>query len=167
MRIFDWEDGFTPYSATLDGDTLTEYAGDIARDPAAVVERCSTVTRRPEWDGHPNAADYTMSDDFSAGEVGGVDVVWVDGLAYTLTPVTFAYELRGAIASVTADQREGDPDATAADAVAHVRGTLILPGLPSVAGAVHLDGEDTDPSYLAYVAVLTASDEDIAAALTR
>lgn len=77
MREFDWEDGFTPYSATLDGDTLTEYA-------EGVVERRSTLVPRPEWDGHPNADDYTMSDDFSAGEVEGVDAVWIDGKGYTL-----------------------------------------------------------------------------------
>ncbi|RUQ07009.1 hypothetical protein D8M34_05935 [Microbacterium sp. HSID17254] len=86
MRYFDWEDGFTPYSAALDGDVLTEYAGDIERDPSATVERRSRLIPRPEWDGHPNAADYVMSDDFSAGEVGGEDAVWIGGRGYALTP---------------------------------------------------------------------------------
>lgn len=78
MRVFDWEDGFTPYSAVLDGDTLTEYAGEV-------VERRSTLTRRPEYDGVPECADSTMSDDFSAGDVAGVDVVWIDRQGFTLT----------------------------------------------------------------------------------
>ncbi|MFF7293208.1 hypothetical protein ACFY9N_11820 [Microbacterium sp. NPDC008134] len=83
----------------------------------------------------------------------------------SLTPAVVVYDLRGAVAAVTADQREGDPDVTAADAVAHVRDTLILQGAPAVAGAMHLDGDDTEPAYRAYVAVLSASDDDIAAAI--
>jgi hypothetical protein len=86
-RVFEWEDGFTPYSARLVGDTLTEYAGDIERDPGATVERRATLTRRPEWDDHANADDYMMSDDFSAGEVEGEAAVWIDGLGYSLTPI--------------------------------------------------------------------------------
>jgi hypothetical protein len=83
-RVFEWEDGFTPYSATLEGDTLTEYAGDIARNPAAKVERRSTLTRRPEWDDHPNLHDYAMTDAFSAGDVDGADAVWIDDLGYSV-----------------------------------------------------------------------------------
>lgn len=77
IRDFIWEHGFTPYWATLDGDTLTEYAG-------GAVERRSTLSPRPEWDGHPNAADYAMSDAFSAGEVDGVAAVWIDGRGHSL-----------------------------------------------------------------------------------
>ncbi len=87
MRVFGWEDGFTPYSATLDGDRLTEYAGDIARDASATVERRSIITRRAEWDDAPERDDYPMTDDFAAGEVGGVPAVWIDGQAFTLAPV--------------------------------------------------------------------------------
>lgn len=83
-RVFDWEDGFTPYFAVLDGATLTEYQGFNDSEEGTMVERRSTITPRPEWDGHPNAANYTMSDDFSAGEVDGVAAVWIDGRGYSL-----------------------------------------------------------------------------------
>lgn len=160
MRVFDWEAGFTAYSATLDGDTLTEHQG-------ADVERRSTLTRRPEWDGHPNASDYAMTDEFSAGEVEGVAVVWVDGLAYSLTDATTTDDLRVAIAAVTADQRAGLDGITEADAVEHARNTLALPGTPRALGAVQIDGDITEPSYRAYVAVLSATPEALAAALAR
>lgn len=78
MREFIWEDGFTPYRATLAGDILTEYAGEA-------VERRSRIIARPDWDGHANAEAYAMGDSFSAGDVDGVDAVWIDGKGYALT----------------------------------------------------------------------------------
>src|SRR5690606_32456953 len=77
MRKFEWEDGFTPYGATLVGRVLTEWGPDG-------VERVSVITRAPEYDGHPGAEEFTMSGDFSAGTVGAADVVWIDGQAFTL-----------------------------------------------------------------------------------
>lgn len=79
VREFLWEDGFTPYRATLAGGVLTEYCRDD-------VERRSTLSRRPEWDGHPGADAYAMGDGFSAGDVDGVDAVWIDGRGYQLHP---------------------------------------------------------------------------------
>lgn len=79
MRVFEWEDGFTPYSATVDGVTLTERQGDT-------VERVSRLVRRAEWDGHAGASDYVMADGFAAGDVDGVDAVWIDGQGYALAP---------------------------------------------------------------------------------
>lgn len=79
MRVFDWDDGFTPYSATVDGVTLTERQGDR-------VERVSRLVRRVEWDGHAGATDYVMADGFAAGDVAGVDAVWIDGQGYALAP---------------------------------------------------------------------------------
>lgn len=167
MRVFDWENGFTPYSATLDGETLTEFAGDIERDPAADVERRSVLTRRPEWDDHANASEYVMSDDFSAGEVDGEAAVWIDGLGYALAPVMG--DLSAAVAIVVADQRQGsEVDAsTDADIIAHVRDTFIIPGRPYVPGGWHVEGNPDDDDVRAYVAVLSASPEALAAALTR
>lgn len=83
MRTFEWEDGFTPYSATWDGVMLTEYAGEA-------VERRSTLSRRPDWDGHPNRVDNAMTDAFSAGDVAGEAAVWIDGEAFELLPVRVA-----------------------------------------------------------------------------
>lgn len=77
MREYVWDDGFTPYSATVDGVTLVEYQG-------ATVERVSRMVRRPAWDAHPGADDYRMADGFSAGDVDGVAVAWVDGRAFEL-----------------------------------------------------------------------------------
>lgn len=79
MDVYHWEDGFTPYSATIDGVTLTERQGDT-------VERVSRLVRRPAWDGHPNATDYQMADGFASGEVDGIAAAWVDGQAYELAP---------------------------------------------------------------------------------
>lgn len=80
MREFIWEDGFTPYRATLRGDILTEYAGDD-------IERRSRIVAHPAWDGHPNADAYVMGDGFAAGDVDGVDAVWIDGSGFKLLPV--------------------------------------------------------------------------------
>lgn len=80
VREFAWEDGFTPYAATLRGETLTEYA-------RGAVERRSRVVARPEWDGHPNSSAYAMGDGFAAGDVDGVDAVWIDGRGYELHPM--------------------------------------------------------------------------------
>ncbi|WP_181800669.1 hypothetical protein [Microbacterium sp. H6] len=114
-----------------------------------------------------NASDYAMTDEFSAGEVEAVAAVWIDGLAYTLTDATTTGDLRAAIAAVTADQRAGLDGISEADAVAHARDTLTLPGSPRVFGAVQIDGDITEPLYRAYVAVLSATPEALAAALTR
>lgn len=167
MREFDWEDGFTPYGATLDGVTLTEYQGFNLSDPSTTVERVSVVVRRPEWDGHPGVTDYAMSDDFSAGVVGDDAAVWIDGKGYELVPSMA--DLASAVHIVVADQREADwaDDMTDADIVASVRDTLIIPGRPHVPGGVHVEGDSESENVRAYVAVLAASAEDIAAALTR
>lgn len=83
MRNFYWDDGFTPYSATLDGHLLTEYAGDV-------VERVSMLTRDRTRDTSPVHADYPMADDLAIGpDVDGVDVAWIDGEAHTLSPRDF------------------------------------------------------------------------------
>jgi hypothetical protein len=78
MREYVWDDGFTPYSATVDGVTLTERQGDT-------VERVSRMVRRPAWDSHAGAVDYGMADGFACGDVDGVAVAWVDGAAFELT----------------------------------------------------------------------------------
>ncbi|MDY0984596.1 hypothetical protein SOM10_11885 [Microbacterium sp. CFBP9023] len=160
MREFDWEDGFTPYWATLDGVTLTEYADGVAQRVAVLV-RCE------EWDGHANAADYAMTEEFSSGEVDSDAAVWIDGQGYALVPTMS--DLAAALRIVIADQREADwaDGMTDADIVAGVRETLIIPGRPHVPGGVHVEGDSESDNVRAYVAVLAASAEDIAAALTR
>lgn len=79
MRVFDWDDGFTSYSATVHGAVLTERRGDT-------VERVSRLVRRPVWDDHVNATDNAMADGFASGDVDGVAVAWIDGKAFELAP---------------------------------------------------------------------------------
>lgn len=79
MRVFEWDDGFTPYSAVWDGVTLTELQ-------ECTVERVSRLVRRPAWDGHVNATDNAMTDGFASGDVDGVAVAWIDGEAFELAP---------------------------------------------------------------------------------
>lgn len=160
IREFIWEDGFTPYWATLDGVTLTEYAD-------SEIERQSVIVRRPEWDGHAGVSDYAMSDDFSAGVVGDDAAVWIDGEGYALVPVMG--DLASAVAIVVADQRQGSEVDTETDAevIAHVRDSLIIPGRPHVPGGWHVEGEPESDDVRAYVAVLAASADDLAATLAR
>lgn len=82
MDVYEWEDGFTPYHATVSasGTILTEYKRDQ-------VERVSRLARRPQWDEHENRDAYAMTNGFASGEVDGVPVAWVDGYACELLPV--------------------------------------------------------------------------------
>jgi hypothetical protein len=72
-------------------------------------------------------------------------------------------ELKDAIAIVAADQRQGYPDMTDAEAVAHVRNTVTFSD-PAPVGAYPLDDDGSDEAT-AYRMVLSATDADLDAAL--
>lgn len=83
MRVFEWEDGFTPYRAELVGDVLTEISEDEDGEEVAVAYR---LTRCPELDGCPADESEMFTPDYwgDGAEIGGeiVFVAWIDDLAY-------------------------------------------------------------------------------------
>lgn len=72
--------------------------------------------------------------------------------------------LRSALALVGDDQRQGW-DMSDREAAEHARNTLLMPGAPSTPGGHYLDGDESDATFRAYLAVLSASSAEIAAAL--
>lgn len=76
-------------------------------------------------------------------------------------------ELIEAVALVAADQRESWPDTTPDEAVAYARSVLVFPDSPPVVGAVALDGDPGQPLFDAYFAVLSATDAELDAVLSR
>lgn len=77
-------------------------------------------------------------------------------------------ELVQAVWHVVRDQNESYPEATAADAVEHARNVLALPGKGGI-GSFEIEDysepDHPDLGFAAYVAVLSATDEEIAAAV--
>lgn len=72
--------------------------------------------------------------------------------------------LRSALALVGDDQRQGW-DMSDREAAEHARNTLLMPGAPFAPGGHYLDGDESDATFRAYLAVLSASSAEIAAAL--
>lgn len=92
--------------------------------------------------------------------------ILVDGAANTLLDGPRELSLAEAVVLVVNDQRQGDdPRMPFAEAVAHARNTLALPG-EGGPGAFEIQ-DYGDGSFEAYKVVLEASDEDLAAAVAE
>lgn len=153
-------------------------------DPAVIAQHRETLAKmfpvegdNPDalvlsWNGdRPSIIDPQFEDDeefdyVAERVVDGRAFLDIGGGAFVWSEME-EMDLAEAVVLVHEDVLESFDDMSPAESVAHARNILILPGEPYVLGGSHLEGDESDELFRAYVAVLRADEDALAAAVTE